>query len=388
MKEMHVDLQRILDGAPLDELREQVNKRRQDAETHDLRRRLGEIVIQLLDRAEDDESTPCPVCEVESNRNEIRNVMQAAIRAEGGKGSEELREMEDRMERARKIENDIQILDQEIENYRNEIGSMIVEQNFESIENCNEKRIVERIEAADKLKASLESRIGDFESWRGDARKKLDKIHEEIQYHALQKRMIRKKSVEEDMKGVQKTFEDLVLFGESAKDVRDSVERTLTKELRKKTPGVAENLTRAFCALTRHSYFDQLVFAEEKLPNLELEVASSRDSHSPSPSSVLNGQAQSALELVPYFALSQEDESLTEIYLVLLDDPTRAFDREHIEILIEQLTDLGKRVQLVVATHETEAFLDLLPKKFDPESYVVIEPKDWSPADGPKLDIK
>ena len=49
---------------------------------------------------------------------------------------------------------------------------------------------------------------------------------------------------------------------------------------------------------------------------------------------------------------------------MLLDDPTRAFDREHIEILIERLADLGKRVQVVVATQETETFRELLPKFF------------------------
>ena len=101
------------------------------------------------------------------------------------------------------------------------------------------------------------------------------------------------------------------------------------KALREKTPSVAEDLTSVFSALTRHPHFDRLVFDEQKLPKLELSVASSSDSsRKRHPTSVLNGQAQSALALVPYFALSQAAEAPTEVHLVLLDDPTRAFDRE------------------------------------------------------------
>ena len=149
----------------------------------------------------------------------------------------------------------------------------------------------------------------------------------------------------------------MVVFGESVRHIRDSVKFTLTGELRKKIPGVAEELTGVFATLTKHSHFDRLVIDEESLPSLKLGVASSNDSFSaPHPTGVLNGQAQSALALVPYFALSQAAEAPTEVYLVLLDDPTRAFDREHIKILIERLADLGKRVQVIVATQGKRNF--------------------------------
>ena len=69
-----------------------------------------------------------------------------------------------------------------------------------------------------------------------------------------------------------------------------------------------------------------------------------------------------------------------------LDDPTRAFDPEHVEILIERLADRGRRVQLIVASQETARFRKLLPRSFEPQSYVVVEPKNWSYADGPELD--
>ena len=106
------------------------------------------------------------------------------------------------------------------------------------------------------------------------------------------------------------------------------------------------------------------------------------------PAEVLNGQAESALNLVPYFTFSQADDALTQVYLVLLDDPTRAFDEEHIKILVERLAELGKHVQLVVASHETSHFRSLLPEKFKSDSYIVVEPIGWTPAGGPQLNIE
>ena len=183
-------------------------------------------------------------------------------------------------------------------------------------------------------------------------------------------------------------FGTLVRFGQSVEKIRDAVESTLRDELRVKTPAVADDLSHVFAALTRHSYYDRLTFDEAKLPELELRVSSSGLPSATHPTGVLNGQAQSALDLVPYFALGGAKETPTEVYLVLLDDPTRAFDKEHIAILIDQLADLGQRVQVVVASQETETFRELLPNSFDRPDYVVIEPKNWSFEGGPVLEIE
>jgi len=106
------------------------------------------------------------------------------------------------------------------------------------------------------------------------------------------------------------------------------------------------------------------------------------------PTGVLNGQAESALDLVPYFAFSQMADTPTEVYLVMLDDPTRASDTEHIEILVKCLGELGRNVQLIVASQETDRFERILPSVFDSDSYVIIEPTDWSPVTGPNVCIR
>ena len=54
LEKANKDLQRILDGMSLEELRKQVEGRRQNIETLDLRRRLGEAAVELLKRTEDE----------------------------------------------------------------------------------------------------------------------------------------------------------------------------------------------------------------------------------------------------------------------------------------------------------------------------------------------
>ena len=138
---------------------------------------------------------------------------------------------------------------------------------------------------------------------------------------------------------------------------------------------MAKNLSHIFAALTRHPYFDRLTIAQETLPKLDLRVGSSHDqARRESPTGVLNGQAESALPLVPYFVFSQVDDAPTEVYLVLLDDPTRAFDERHTETLVKQLAQLGNSVQLLVASQEASRFRELLPKHFSSDSHIIFEP--------------
>lgn len=188
---------------------------------------------------------------------------------------------------------------------------------------------------------------------------------------------------------VLRSYDNLVVFGNTVRKIRDSVQSTLNAQLARDIPRVSKTLSKSFSALTRHPWYDRLVISEDTLPKLELKVASSADpSNREDPTGVLNGQAESALTLVPYFAFSEADGAPTEVYLVMLDDPTRALDTDHIKILVERLRELGRNVQLIVASQETERFEEMIPAAFERDSYVVIEPTEWSPSAGPTLDVK
>ena len=380
-------LERILDGISSHELKDRVESRRKEAGTQALRRRLGEIAGELLDRTEGDGLVPCPICETDRKRDEFEFALSAMAHAQSEKDSVGLRTIENRWNEAQEIEAEIQGLTQEIERLESELIALVnIGEDDRLAEAVNGGRVTDHIEVVSKQRASIAKQIESFKDWHDPAQAGLLRLREEAQYQQLQRDLRNLGSNRADMERVQRGFEDLIRFGESVSCVCDTVDSTLKQELHKKLPSVAEELTSVFGALTMHPHFDRLVVDEDKLPRLELGVGSSSNLFGVAhPAGVLNGQAQSALELVPYFALSQAEEAPTEVYLVLLDDPTRAFDREHIEILVERLADLGKHVQVIVATQETEAFRELLPRSFEPESYVIVEPRNWSYANGPEL---
>lgn len=225
-------------------------------------------------------------------------------------------------------------------------------------------------------------------SWFGAIESRLFKLGEEAKFHRIQDELNNLNQSKNRFAEVKKAYQDLVSFGESVRAIQQAVETCLKERLKKDIPEVSENLSQVFVALTRHPWFDRLTIARDKLPKLELQVASSQDPSGTAPTGVLNGQAESALDLVPYFAFSQADNAPTEVYLVLLDDPTRAFDEEHTEILVERLADLGHYVQLMVASQETARFRKLLPKNFERSDYIIVEPTRWSYHDGPKLEVE
>ena len=380
-------LRAALDGNSVDGLQERVQRERLEAQTRVLRHRLGEIAAELVDRTGGDGRAPCPICEKELEQRELEHAISTMVDTEIEKGGSGLRAAEAQLNTAQQIESAVQELSQEIEALQSDLDLMIAPEDDDELTTAiKEGRVADYIESVTERKASIAAQLNSVQEWLASVKVELQKLRDEAEYQQLQRDLIDLKAVRADMCGVQQRFDQLVKFGESVMDIRDAVGLTLKKVLHKKIPDVARDFTSVFGALTGHPHFDCLAFDEKKLPKLELVVASSSDSSGRwYPTGVLNGQAQGALALVPYFALSRATEAPTEVCLVLLDDPTRAFDREHIQILIEQLAGLGERVQVVVATQETEAFRTLLPKSFKRESYVVVEPKSWSYADGPKL---
>ena len=381
-------LRKTLDGASIEELQKRVQRERQQAQTRDLQQRLAEIAIELLSRTEETAAL-CPICGGECEEGELGGRLSVMARVGSEVDDSRLRSVEDQVNTAQEVESEVQELTCGIDGLQKALDVLLEGEDDDGLAaTISEGRMAvsEYIESVTEREASIEKQIGDLENWLAGIRKELQGLREEADFQQILRELAGLKAVDVEMSRVERAYNQLVAFGESATDIRDSVKLTLMKALREKTPGVAEDLTGVFTALTKHPHYDRLVFDEQKLPKLELCVASSSDSSGKRhPTSVLNGQAQSALALVPYFALSQAAEAPTEVHLVLLDDPTRAFDREHIQILIELLADLGERVQIVVATQETETFCDLLPKSFKRESYVVVQPERWSYQGGPEL---
>lgn len=380
-------LDMLLDSKSLDDLRKSAETARHEADTAALKHRLAVDSLAVLRRDKDDLIVSCPVCAKEHHRKNLESVLSSTAGKSPDDDSSHLHKLDEQIQQAEKIADEIQVHSDHLKELSLKLQSLIDADGMKDLAiSVSDDKIEEAMKSLAENESSIAAKIEDKGKWIQGMSAKLSKLEEEEQYHQTQKDLHNLGKVKVEFQRADRAFKDFVSLGESVRDIRDVVESCLTEQLREKTPGVESQLTQVFKALTLHPHYDRLIIDKEHLPRLKLQVSSSHDpggvGHA---TGVLNGQAESALALVPYFALSQANETPTEVYLVLLDDPTRAFDGEHIEILIERLAELGRHVQIIVASQETTPFRKLLPKNFERSSYVVVEPKNWSYAHGPEL---
>ncbi|MCH7746054.1 MAG: hypothetical protein IIC84_08280 [Chloroflexi bacterium] len=163
-----------------------------------------------------------------------------------------------------------------------------------------------------------------------------------------------------------------------------------SERLNRDLPPVAEEMTEVYLRLTELPTFDSISIQHkrntaEKSMTLELRLSSSRGSGTWGvEDGVLNGQALNAIQLVPYFVFSRyHEEPLLD--LLLLDDPTQAFDSRKIELLLEELSKAASHATLLVATHEEDKFLPLLNKYFSSNETKVLRTLPIG-EDGPQLE--
>ena len=381
-------LEAIYDGLTPDELQEELASAKQKATTESIRGRIVQEAIDLLDRDAADEVL-CPVCDSLHNRQSLESSLQNAVDHSTDNYGSIVAALEARIREA----GVWKVLLTGQEAYLRVLEGKVEQAN--SLVSDEDKRILAETGDIDQLieqysakEAAVRTRLDDQETWFTSKRAQLDKLRDESRFHRIQRRVTALRANRRELEEVIDSYNHLVAFGESVRAIRDAIEARLSEQLAEEIPRVSEILSNAFSALTQHPWYDRLVISKDTLPKLQLRVASTHDpTEREDPTGVLNGQAESALNLVPYFAFSQSDDTPTEVYLVMLDDPTRALDTEHIRILVERLQELGRNVQLIVASQETERFQKLIPSAFEEDSYVVIEPTGWSPSSGPRLNI-
>ena len=383
-------LKSILDGKSLDELHIIVEETSVALDISETKHRILDNAITLLSKTEAD-SLSCPVCSTQHTRSDLQtNLIKSSNQLSGDATSTQLTELESQLKQANYTKNQIKNLQTQFKKLEQGFDTdfMAIDEDDRTELSGQLNDIDSLIERLSDRETSLEEQIAGNESVLDALDTRLDKLGEEEEFHRIQKQLQILNGKKREFGLVEDAFQSIVSFGESVKAVHQVVEECFDQRFEEEIPNVSAELSQVFAALTHHPYFDQLKIEKDaQSQRLELRVASSQEPSRAHPSGVLNGQAESALELVPYFTFSRVEGASTEVYLLMLDDPTRAFDKEHIEILVGSLAELGQRVQLVVASHESDLFRDLLPKYFEQDPYVIVEPIDWSFQDGPKLKI-
>ena len=389
-------LDEVLEGSSLDELRQNTAAARETEDTATLRLRIVQDAISLIHRVQV-EFISCPICDEEHDRNDLELTLKRIVDQLSDGRTASSSELEGRLKEAEGLAQELQGLKSDLVNLAQSVSEArtLVDEDEENglLDQVSEddlQLILQlSIERQCGQETSIQEQIDDQKGWTATTQASLSKLREEERFHRTQKDLVDLGPSRNQIDRVEAAYQNLVSFGETVGTIRYAVKTCLNARLEEDIPAVSENLSQVFAALTRYSWYDKLMIAKDSLPKLELQVTSSSDPSGRGHSSeVLNGQAESALALVPYFAFSQADDAPTEVYLVLLDDPTRSYDEDHIDILVERLADLGQHVQLMVASQESDRFRAMLPKYFERADYLIVEPTRWSHDGGPELSIE
>ena len=389
VKSTRSKLETVYDGLTSVELREEFANAEYRATTESIKRRIVQDAIDLINR-DGSADVPCPICDSHLDRQTLESSLQNTANHSGDEINTLVVELESRLQRSNELETLLSEQEGELCLLMDKVVVAMNSVDGEDKEKLAEiSTITHLIENCSEKEAAVKAQLEDQQTWFASQRGHLNRIEEENRFHQIQKLLISLHANRRELDRVTENYNQLVAFGESVRNIKTVVNTVLSKQLAEDIPRVSEILSKAFSALTQHPWYDRLIISESTLPNLRLRVASSQDPIGrEDPTGVLNGQAESALNLVPYFAFSQTDDTPTEVYLVMLDDPTRALDTEHIRILVDRLQELGRNVQLIVASQETERLQEMIPNVFDEDDYVIIEPTGWSPGSGPCLNIR
>ena len=381
-------LKAVCDGITFDELQRKLADAKFEATTESMKGRIVRDAIDLIGR-DDSEEVSCPICDSHHDRQVLESALQGTANQSDSSTSSKVAALESRLQKSKELEDLLRKEETSLELLQDkatDAANLVDDDDKVSLAEADD--IDKLIENYAQKESIVNVQLDDQEAWSASKRAQLERLKEESRFHRIQRRLNNLQANRKELDRVIDSYNSLVAFGQSVRAIKGVVSSHLSEQLAQDIPRVSEVLSRAFSALTQHPWYDQLIISSSALPKLQLRVVSSQDpTRREDPTGVLNGQAESALVVVPHFAFSQTDDTPTEVYLVMLDDPTRALDTEHINILLERLRELGGNVQLIVASQETERFQEMIPKVFDKDSYVIIEPTGWSPQSGPNLEI-
>ena len=236
------------------------------------------------------------------------------------------------------------------------------------------------------LTSAMNSKLEASRAWG----RRIDDARREVQFHELRYRKQRLQNLYDTRYvALHDSLKDLADLRDIADKTRALLNSHLQERLRADLPPVAKEMTDVYLRLTGSPTFDSIQIRQGEDTNgrmtLDLRVSSSRGPGSWSVAQgILNGQALNAIQLVPYFVFSRyQDSPLLD--LLLLDDPTQAFDTSKVKLLLTELSDAASHATLFVATHEEERFLPALKDFFGADKVKAYRAVGINP-DGPQFE--
>ena len=248
-------------------------------------------------------------------------------------------------------------------------------------------RGIQELESSRKaLLSALASQRESENAWQV----RIDNLRLELRFHRLRSRSQELRNLYDTRyEALREDVRDWGALRDTVGSLRSEIKTQLDARLQSELPPVAKEMTEVYLRLTGRPTFDTIsILQGEKNDGkiaLDLRVSSKRGAGTwPVDDGILNGQALNAIQLVPYLVFSRYQEGPL-LDLLLLDDPTQAFDTRKIELLLMELADAASHATLLVSTHEEERFLPILKQMFAADEVRVYRAVDLD-EDGPHFE--
>ena len=369
------DLEAELAGVQIEELENQLRRQEANLKTTQLKLEVVRASIKYLDSVDGDSvHEMCPTCGQRFQLGKLKAHLQDT-ETDGDHDAKEILEHRDQLKKrvseAKRIDQNLQADKLQLAKAECDLAEM-----FESAVNAFEIPSHPILQSLRKYISELRNtykQLKDLTDSQGKALKnwnvRIDNLEREIRFHELRDRKERLRrmndmrfdTLHDDLKGLEE-LRDIV------DDIRKLLNVQLHQQLEKDLPPLAQEMTDVFLRLTGNPTFDSIEIRQgdgtDGTATLDLRVSSSRGSGSwDVERGILNGQALNAIQLVPYFVFSRyQDSPLLD--LLLLDDPTQAFDTTKIRLLLTELAKASSHATLFIATHEEDRFLPYLNEFF------------------------
>jgi DNA repair exonuclease SbcCD ATPase subunit len=391
---IEADTAEALDGRKLDELQQVLlltEMQLQEAES-----RLA-IAEEAITYCRSFEPTRCPVCQTECSASHLLSRLEQSEERDPGVRPERLRECRQMRERIELIES--------LQEERSAVERELASENAKEVENASriaevlglggdehpsDSDVAAALEAIrlteQTLEESLRSGKTKIERWKAQ----VERLRTELRFHSLRDRQeALQQSLSADSQPAMNRCRQLAEVIQSVNLIRETISHSFNEVLDLTLPPLSNMITEVYQRLTNQRSFElahviRQESTQSSLPNLYVRVGSSRIPGTYyDPEDVLNGQALSALSMVPYFVFSKFRAEVLELDLLLIDDPSQSFDTGRVRLLLQELATAASHAQLVVATHEVSRFKDSLGEFFP--TCAVVRVEDFDPERGPRV---
>ena len=369
------ELEATLSGSQIGELEASQQQLEEDLETAQLKLDVVRSSLKYLHTVGDESSYEmCPACDAGFRSGQLKTQLQD-LEANGDFRTTEILERRDQLRKqistASQLDDQLGALETQLASHRNALTkalelaeSTLGLPSSPTVEVLREY-VAEIREGYQQLQSAVESQAEASRTW--DAR--IENAKREVQFHqhrSLKERLQRLYGMRYE--ALHDSLKDLGELRDIADDTRGLLNAQLHGRLQRDLPPVAQEMTDVFLRLTGSPTFDSINIRQGENTDgsmtLDLRVSSSRGPGSWGvEQGILNGQALNAIQLVPYFVFSRyQDSPLLD--LLLLDDPTQAFDTKKVRLLLTELSGAASHATLFVATHEEDRFLPVLKDFF------------------------